>query len=35
MTDVWKNSQKSPSFSKNLQNVSCMELLLGEKVMHE
>lgn len=30
--DIWKNSQKPPSLSKKLQNVSSMELLLGEKI---
>lgn len=30
--DIWKNPQKPPSLSKKLQNVSSMELLLGEKI---
>lgn len=31
LVDVWKDSQESPSLSKKLQNISSMELLLGEK----
>lgn len=32
MVDVWKDSQESPSLSKKLQNISSMQLLLGEKM---
>lgn len=32
LVDVWKDSQESPSLSKKLQNISSMELLLGEKI---
>lgn len=28
--DIWQNSQKPPSLSKKLQNVSNVELLLGK-----
>lgn len=31
LIDIWKNSQKSPSLSKKLQNISSVELLLGKK----
>lgn len=31
LVDVWKDPQESPSLSKKLQNISTVELLLGER----